>query len=67
MSNQVKNHMPLVQLSQSGKSPGGGHVHCDYCIADAVWYHWADQHVARDCYACDVHVSLLNPFYGVSL
>ena len=21
MSNQIKNHMPLVQLSQSGKSP----------------------------------------------
>ena len=55
--------MPLVQLSQPGKSHGG-HAYCDYCTADAVWFHWADRYVNRDCYACDVHVSMLNPFYG---
>ena len=66
--NEVRYHMPLVQLSQPGKDLVKGiDVHCDYCVADAVWYHWADHIVARECYACDVHVGLLNPFYGVSL
>ena len=59
--------MPLVQLGQPGwDGVKGVHVDCDYCAADAVWYHWADRCVNRDCYACDAHVSLLNPFYGVS-
>ena len=62
-TSKTRNRMPLVQLSQPGKSHGG-HAYCDYCTADAVWFHWADRYVNRDCYACDVHVSMLNPFYG---
>ncbi len=62
--NHVKNRMPLVQLTQPAKhSLFGGDVHCDYCPADAVWFHWADRIVARDCYACDAHVGLLNSWY----
>ncbi len=44
----LKNHLPLVLLSQPGKSLSGGDAHCDYCAADAVWFHWADLYVNRD-------------------
>ena len=60
-------HMPLLQLSQPGKvySRDDDHVECDYCDADATWYHFADRTgVNRDACACDTHVGLLNRHYG---
>lgn len=52
-------HMPIVEVfgSHTGKK-------CDYCPADAAWYHWADHIVDRDAYACQSHVGLLNPYFG---
>ena len=42
------------------------HVECDYCDADATWYHWADSRsersVNRECYACDEHAKWLNKY-----
>ena len=66
MSNHVKNRMPLVQLGQPGwDGVKGVHVDCDYCEGDAGWYHFASSRdTDRHYYACDAHVSLLNPFYG---
>ena len=53
-------HMPLVGLV----SP---HHECDYCSADAAWFHWADKrNVNRDAYACDTHVCVLNRYYQVT-
>ena len=46
------------------------HVECDYCDADAAWYHWTSnvtkQSVNRECYACVEHVGLLNRYYATT-
>jgi hypothetical protein len=54
--------MPLTRLAEHGRY-NGGHVCCDYCTADAVYYHFADRRVNRDAYACAAHMRFLNPSY----
>lgn len=62
-------HMPLVQLAVAGEV-NGGHVYCDYCADDAVWFHWSEKYsrsrhaVKRDAYACNQHVRWLNKNYA---
>jgi hypothetical protein len=60
----MQERMRLVQLAEPGQY-SGQHVECDYCAADATWYHWADSGypgaVNRDAFACNSHVGYLNP------
>jgi len=59
----IQEHMPVVLLRTPGQNYGGVHVECDYCDADATWYHWATpSSVDRDCYACDEHAKWLNKY-----
>ena len=56
----IQEHMPVVQF----KVPGDGtDRRCDYSPALATWFHWADQHVDRDAFACNDHVHYLNRNY----
>ena len=54
-------HMALSPLPAPGQYEGR-HVVCDYCDADAVWFHWASTVTLpdRDCYACAEHVHWLD-------